>query len=90
MRFDRFSGATTAFFNPGYWWQKFTHQQREGSYRHAMEAFVQACRSRQPVHPDFSDGVNLARILDAAERSAAQGRRILLSGDEDGSQPAEP
>ena len=76
VRFDRFSGATAAFFNPGYWWQKFNHHQREGSYRHAMEAFVQACRSRQPVHPDFSDGLRLARILDAAERSSATGRRI--------------
>lgn len=78
MRFRRLSHAVVAFSNPGYWLQKFTHQPRANSYRRAMEAFVEACRSRHPIHPDFSDGLRLARILDAAERSSAEGRRIAV------------
>jgi predicted dehydrogenase len=76
VRFDPFYHAARAFFSPAYWWKKLAGRQREGSYHRALEVFVDACRSRRPVHPDFSDGLRLARILDAAERSSTTGSRI--------------
>jgi len=82
MRLSRLSSAAAGFFNPGYWLQKFSQLPRENSYGRAMQAFVEACRSRNPVQPDFSDGLRLARILDAAERSSAEDRRIRLAQGE--------
>jgi predicted dehydrogenase len=90
MRLGRLRTAAEAFFNPGYWLQKITRLPREDSYRRAMDVFVHACLTRTPVQPDFSAGLRLARIVDAAERSAAQGCRIFLSGHEDNPPPAEP
>lgn len=81
MRLGRLQSAAAAFFNPGYWWQKFSRHQRESSYHRAMETFVEACRSRKPVRPNFCDGLRLARIMDAAERSSAEGHRIYLAQD---------
>jgi myo-inositol 2-dehydrogenase/D-chiro-inositol 1-dehydrogenase len=78
MRLGRLQTAAAAFFNPGYWLRKITHGPREDSYRRAMEVFVEACLNRTAVQPDFSAGLRLARIVDAAERSASQGRRISL------------
>lgn len=88
MRLGRLRTAAEAFFNPAYWLQKITRLPREDSYRRAMDVFVHACLTRTPVQPDFSAGLRLARIVDAAERSAAQGCRIFLSGHEDGAPPA--
>ena len=90
MRFDRLHSAAEALFNPSYWIQKLTYNQREISYRHAMSAFVEACRLRKPVHPDFSDGLRLARILDAAERSSAEGRRIAIPQSKEREQEVSP
>lgn len=37
-----------------------------------------AIATRAPVRPDFADGVDVQRILDAAIRSSTEGRRITL------------
>jgi len=90
MRLGRLQTAAAAFFDPGYWLRKITRGPREDSYRRAMEIFVDACLTRVAVQPDFSTGLRLARIVDAAERSAAQGCRVCISGPESGQPPAKP
>ena len=40
--------------------------------------FVEATRQRQPMHPGWAAGLRVQRLLDAAERSAAQGQPITL------------
>ncbi len=84
MRLGRLQTAAAAFFHPGYWWKKIARLPAEDSYRQAMEVFVDACLTRTPVEPGFCDGLRLARIVDAAERSASQGRRISLLESESG------
>ena len=78
MRLGRLQTAAAAFSHPGYWWKKIARLPVEDSYRRAMEVFVDACVARTPVEPGFGDGLRLARIVDAAERSASVGRRISL------------
>jgi predicted dehydrogenase len=90
MRLGRLQTAAAAFFHPGYWLRKITRGPREDSYRRAMEIFVDACLKRVAVQPDFSTGLRLARIVDAAERSAAQGCRVCIFGPESGQPPAKP
>jgi predicted dehydrogenase len=84
MRLGRLQIAAAAFFHPGYWWKKIARLPAEDSYRRAMEVFVEACLNRTAVQPDFSAGLRLARIVDAAERSATLGCRIRLSESESG------
>ena len=86
MRLGRLQTAAAAFFHPSYWLKKITQLPQEDSYRRAMETFVEACLTRARVEPDFSTGLRLAEILDAAERSASQGRRIYLAESESGPQ----
>jgi predicted dehydrogenase len=84
MRLGRLQTAAAAFFHPGYWWKKIARLPAEDSYRRAMGVFVEACLNRTAVQPDFSAGLRLARIVDAAERSATLGCRIRLSESESG------
>ncbi len=41
-------------------------------------AFVSAVAAGQPVKPDLADGLHIQRIVDAAVRSAREGRRVTL------------
>jgi predicted dehydrogenase len=42
-------------------------------------AFVSAVAAGRPVTPDFADGLAVQRIIDAAARSAAEGRRVTIA-----------
>jgi myo-inositol 2-dehydrogenase/D-chiro-inositol 1-dehydrogenase len=86
MRLGRFQTATAALFNPGYWLKKFTPLSPEDSYRRAMEVFIDACLTRTQVQPDFSTGLRLAQIVDAAERSARQRERVYFAEFKSGPQ----
>ena len=42
-------------------------------------AFVSAIAAGHPASPDFADGLAVQRIIDAAARSAAEGRRVTIA-----------
>ncbi|MCU0494162.1 MAG: Gfo/Idh/MocA family oxidoreductase [Chloroflexaceae bacterium] len=45
-----------------------------------VESFVQAIAHGTPASPNFDDGLWVQRVLDAAERSAATGERVVVTG----------
>jgi predicted dehydrogenase len=45
---------------------------------HMTRAFVTAIANGEPASPDFADGLAVQRILDAAGRSAREGRRVRI------------
>jgi predicted dehydrogenase len=46
---------------------------------HMTRAFVTAIASGEPASPDFGDGLAVQRILEAAGRSAREGRRVRIA-----------
>jgi predicted dehydrogenase len=42
-------------------------------------AFVTAVAEGRPASPDFADGLAVQRVLEAADRSARQGRRVEVA-----------
>jgi myo-inositol 2-dehydrogenase / D-chiro-inositol 1-dehydrogenase len=51
----------------------------EPSFRLAMKAFVAAARDGRAMSPDLSDGLASVAVIEAAERSAAEGRPIAVA-----------
>jgi predicted dehydrogenase len=41
--------------------------------------FVTAIATRTPASPDFRDGLAVQRVVDAASRSAREGRRVTIA-----------
>ena len=46
---------------------------------HMTRAFISAVAAGRPASPDFADGLAVQRILEAAARSAAEGRRVAVA-----------
>lgn len=46
---------------------------------HMQRAFVTAVAEGRPASPDFADGLAVQRVLEAADRSARQGRRVEIA-----------
>jgi predicted dehydrogenase len=46
---------------------------------HMTRSFVTAIASGEPASPDFGDGLAVQRVLEAAGRSARQGRRVRIA-----------
>ncbi len=46
---------------------------------HMARGFVTAIAQRTPASPDFRDGLAVQRVLDAAGRSAREGRRVSIA-----------
>ena len=55
------------------WWPPGHVIGYEHTFTHAVADFVKAVVAKQPIHPNFDDGVATIRVLEAAKRSAAAG-----------------
>ena len=58
-----------------HWWPPGHIIGYEHAFTHAVADFVSAVAHRTPVDPDFRDGVKCIRVLEAALKSAASGRK---------------
>jgi predicted dehydrogenase len=56
-----------------HWWPAGHILGYEHPFVHAMSDFVAAIDQGSPIHPDFADGAGVNAVLDAVERSAANG-----------------
>ena len=61
-------------------WEKRRTPGHEPSHRTALAAFVDAVRSGANRPPDLEDGRACLAVLEAAERSAAVGRAVAVTG----------
>lgn len=55
----------------------------EPSFRESLASFVAAAAAGHQASPDLADGLTALDIIDAAARSATEGRRIILGGRDD-------
>jgi predicted dehydrogenase len=55
----------------------------EPSFRASLASFVAAAAAGRQGSPDLADGLNALGIIDAATRSAAEGRRVVLGARHD-------
>lgn len=62
----------------GNWWPPGHIIGYEHAFAHACADFLDAAASRSPIAPDFRDGVECMRVLEAASRSAKSGARESL------------
>ena len=60
------------------WWPPGHTIGYEHTFVHAVADFLAALDGKPGLAPDFSDGVRVARVLDAGLRSATEGRRMQL------------
>lgn len=58
------------------WWPPGHVIGYEHTFTHAVADFIQAVACNRPIHPNFDDGVRAIEVLEAAKRSAAEGKRI--------------
>lgn len=69
----------------GSWWPPGHTIGYEHSFVHTVADFVTAIHTGGAMHPDFSDGLRVIAVLEAALESAASGRQItvlpILSSD---------
>jgi len=55
----------------------------EPSFRASVASFVAAASTGRQTSPDLSDGLRALEVLDAASRSAAEARRVMLAPRQD-------
>jgi len=60
------------------WWPPGHIIGYEHTFVHTIADFVQGVMQRKKVQPDFADGLETLRVLDAVQRSARTGRWIKL------------
>ena len=58
------------------WWPPGHVIGYEHTFTHAVADFIGAVARELPIHPDFDDGVRVIAVLEAAQRSAAAGKRL--------------
>ena len=58
------------------WWPPGHVIGYEHTFTHAVADFIQAVAANRPIRPDFEDGVRAIAVLEAAKRSAAEGKRM--------------
>lgn len=70
---------------PDHCWGGAPRDDAHETYKHVFRhqetqarAFVSAVAAGKPVKPDLADGLAIQRIVDAAVRSAAEGRRVSI------------
>jgi predicted dehydrogenase len=56
-----------------------TYRDTFRNHDHMARGFVTAIAEGRPASPDFRDGLAVQRVLDAAARSAAEGRRVAIA-----------
>lgn len=83
VRLRRFRFAAGALASGGYWSRKFRSAGPEASFWRALGEFADAALDGRQAQPDLSDGLRCLIVLDAADRSAREGRRIQLGADLD-------
>ncbi len=63
----------------GRWWPPGHTIGYEHTFIHTVADFVTAIHTGGAIHPDFSDGLRVIAVLEAALESAASGRQIKVS-----------
>ena len=78
-------GAVRPLEIPDHIWQGLRRDTVHNSYRdtfrqndYMARGFITAIREQRPASPDFRDGLQVQRVLAAAELGAAQGRKVTL------------
>ena len=61
------------------WWPPGHVIGYEHEFVHGVADFVEAIANDHPIEPNFSDGVNCIRVLEAGLRSAASGQRVSIA-----------
>jgi predicted dehydrogenase len=51
------------------------------AYKNQLEAFASAVLDDRPTSPNVADGLAVVQLLEAAERSVTEGRRVEIQGD---------
>ena len=60
----------------GKWWPPGHAIGYEHTFVHAVADFLSAISEGQPISPDFSDGLRVLQVLEAANTSADSGQRV--------------
>jgi predicted dehydrogenase len=60
------------------WWPTGHIIGYEHTFVHAFHDFLQAVAGQKPITPDFHDGLQIIRILEAIRQSSDEGRRITI------------
>lgn len=60
------------------WWPTGHIIGYEHTFVHAFYDFLQAVAGKKPITPDFYDGLQIIRILEAIRQSSDEGRRIRI------------
>lgn len=63
----------------GSWWAPGHVVGYEHAFVHAMADFMQAFKAETPVRPNMEDGTKIIRVLEAAEMSNEQERKVWLN-----------
>ena len=65
---------------PGEYFSETTLTERDSGYNvaRALEDFADSIREGRRFRPDFDDGVELHRVIDAVMTSSREGRRVAV------------
>ncbi len=61
------------------WWPAGHIIGYEHTFVHAFRDFLLAVDGKQPIQPDFYDGMQILRIIEAMKKSSAEQRRVSIS-----------
>ena len=78
VRLRRFTYAARALASPAYWRAKIAKSGPEVSYWRALSSFAEAALQGRSERPDLMDGYRCLALLEAAEQSAREGRRVRV------------
>jgi len=62
----------------GNWWPPGHIIGYEHTFAHATADYLNAIARKEPIHPNFSDGVECMRILEKGSQSAKEGQRLPI------------
>ena len=60
------------------WWPRGHVIGYEHTFANAFYDFVQAISNKNVIRPNLEDGANIIRVLQAAEKSSIEGRRVRI------------
>lgn len=60
------------------WWPSGHIIGYEHTFVHAFHDFLMAMEGKAPITPDFHDGYQIIRILEAVRQSSEEGRRVVI------------
>ena len=63
----------------GAWWPQGHIIGYEHTFVHAFRDFVEAIAKGTKMTPNFEDGENIIKVLQAAQLSSAEGRKVKIS-----------